>query len=121
MKAIVRRGLVLLPCVVVTFAAASPLTRRDSGVTAADRGHWSYQPLRAVEPPAVRDATWGRTSIDRFVLAALEARGIRPNPPADRRTLVRRLYFDLVGLSPAPDVVESFVADPAPDAYDKLV
>src|SRR5688500_11643648 len=106
MKAIVRRGLGLLPCVVVTLAAASTPTRRDSGVAAADRGHWSYQPLRTVEPPTVRDATWGRTSIGRFVLAALEARGIRPNPPAERRTLIRRVYFDLVGLPPAPDEVE---------------
>src|SRR5688500_2774190 len=106
MKALARRGLVLLPCVVMTLAGAAPSTRRESGVTAADRQHWSYQPLHAVEPPAVKDATWSRTSIDRFVLAALEARGMTPNRSADRRTLVRRLYFDLVGLPPAPDEVE---------------
>jgi len=121
MKALARGILVLLPCVVMTLAGAAPLARRDSGVTAPDRQHWSYQPLHAVEPPGVKDAAWGRTSIDRFILAALEARGIRPNPPADRRTLIRRLYFDLVGLPPAPQEVEAFVADPAPDAYEKLV
>ena len=74
-----------------------------------------------VDPPEVHDAGWCRTPIDRFVLAALEARGIRPNARADRRTLIRRVYFDLLGLPPSPEEVKAFVADPAPDAYEKLV
>jgi hypothetical protein len=80
-------------------------------VTAEDRRHWSYRPLQAVAPPAVHDGAWCRTPVDRFIAAALEARGIRPNVPADSRTLIRRLSFDLLGLPPAPGEVEAFVAD----------
>ena len=69
--------------------------RRAMVVTAEDRQHWSYRPLSRVDPPQVRDATWCRTPIDRFVLSTLEARGIRPNARAERRTLIRRVYFDL--------------------------
>ena len=71
---------------------------------------------RSNHPPAVRDARWPRTGIDRFILARLEARGLGPAPEADRRTLIRRLSFDLIGLPPEPDEVERFVADPADDA-----
>ena len=113
--------LLFLPCLVATVAGAAPETRRNAAVTVADRQHWSYRPLSAVELPAVTDAAWGRTPIDRFILAALDARRIRPNSPAERRALIRRLYFDLIGLPPTPQEVEAFVADPAPDAYDKLV
>ena len=95
--------------------------RKAMVVTAEDRQHWSYRRLTHVDPPDVRDAGWCRTPIDRFVLAALEARGIRPNVRADRRTLIRRVYFDLLGLPPSPEDVKAFVADPAPDAYNKLV
>src|SRR5262245_10679671 len=77
--------------------------RREMVVTKEDRRHWSYRPLQAVSPPVVNDSGWCRTPVDRFILAALAARGIRPDAPADRRTLIRRLYFDLVGLPPAPE------------------
>jgi hypothetical protein len=69
----------------------------------------------------VKDSGWARNDVDRFILAALENRGLHPNPPADRRTLIRRVYFDVVGLPPTPDEVAAFVADPAPGAYEKLV
>jgi hypothetical protein len=82
---------------------------------------WSLRPVRAVAPPAVKRSDWPRNDVDRFVLARLEARGLSPAPEADRRTLVRRLSFDLIGLPPEPEEVERFVADPAPDAYEKLV
>jgi hypothetical protein len=82
---------------------------------------WSLQPVRRVAPPPVRRSDWPRNDVDRFVLARLEARGLSPAPEADRRTLIRRLAFDLVGLPPEPEDVERFVADPAPDAYEKLV
>jgi mono/diheme cytochrome c family protein len=95
--------------------------QRELVVTAEDRQHWSYRPLQAVEAPAVRDPDWCRTPIDRFILAALEEREIRPNPPADRRTLIRRLAFDLLGLPPAPDEVAAFTADNRPEAYAELV
>jgi mono/diheme cytochrome c family protein len=90
-------------------------------VTDEDRQHWSYRPLRAPDVPLVHDAQWCQTPIDRFILAALEARGIRPSPPADRRTLIRRLSFDLVGLPPAPDEVAEFAADERPDAWSQRV
>jgi hypothetical protein len=75
----------------------------------------------AQEPPTVRDATWVRTPIDRFVLAKLEAQGLVPAPEADRRTLLRRLSFDLVGLPPTPDELAAFESDRAPDAYERQV
>ncbi len=82
---------------------------------------WSLQPVRKPPTPAVSDTAWPRNEIDRFVLARLESRGLKPAPEADRRTLIRRLSFDLVGLPPGPDEVERFMADPDPRAYEKLV
>ncbi len=101
--------------------APQPEAQREMAVTAEDRQHWSYRPLHAVEAPVVGDVAWCRTPIDRFILAALEAREIRPNPPADRRTLIRRMSFDLLGLPPAPDEVAAFIADDRPEAYAELV
>ena len=82
---------------------------------------WSLQPLSHPAAPPVKDAGWCRGDIDRFILARLEAKGIAPNGPVDRRKLIRRAYFDLHGLPPAPQEVESFVADPDPAAYEKLI
>jgi hypothetical protein len=90
-------------------------------VSAEDRQLWSLQPLRRAPAPAVNDAGWCRTPVDRFIEASLEQAGIRPNPSADRRTLIRRAYFDLVGLPPPPEAVKAFLADPAADAYEKLI
>src|SRR5438067_1817149 len=99
----------------------APTTRPEMVVTAEDRQHWSYLPLHHVDPPAVKDNGWSKTNIDRFILSALEAKNLHPNPSADRRTLIRRIYFDMLGLPPTPDEVNSFVSDPSPDAYEKLV
>lgn len=82
---------------------------------------WSLQPLCAVEPPAVADNTWPINPIDRFLLHRLEQSGLRPSSAADRRTLIRRLSFDLLGLPPAPEDVEAFVTDPDPRAYERLI
>jgi hypothetical protein len=82
---------------------------------------WSLRPVRSVPTPDVEDAAWPRNEIDRFVLARLEAVGLRPAAEADRRTLIRRLSFDLVGLPPSPEAVEDFVTDTDPLAYEKLV
>jgi hypothetical protein len=82
---------------------------------------WSLRPLARPLLPRVQDAGWVRTPVDAFVLAALEAKGLRPSPPADRRTLIRRLTFDLHGLPPAPEEVDAFEEDPSPDAYERLV
>jgi hypothetical protein len=75
------------------------------------RKHWAFQPLRGVEPPTVRDTGWIRTPIDRFILAALEAKGLHPAPVVDANRMIRRISFDLAGLPPTPDEVAQFVAD----------
>jgi len=83
--------------------------------------HWSFITPKRPTPPAVKNEAWVRNPIDRFILSALEARGLTPAPEADRRTLARRLSLDLTGLPPEPELVDAFVADTAPDAYEKLV
>ncbi|MFO0846824.1 MAG: DUF1549 domain-containing protein, partial [Gemmataceae bacterium] len=92
-----------------------------SNVELARKTHWSFRPVARPEPPAVKGAAWPATPIDRFVLARLEAKGLTPSRPADRRTLIRRLAFDLTGLPPSPDEVDAFLADPRADAYERLV
>ena len=83
--------------------------------------HWAFQTVVKPQPPLVRNGTWVRNPIDRFILAELEKRGWQPSPEADRRTLIRRVYLDLLGLTPPPEEVERFVNDPADDAYETLV
>jgi len=82
---------------------------------------WSLQPVAHPQPPAVKNRTWPVNDIDRFVLARLEAEGIKPSPPADRITLIRRVTLDLTGLPPTPTEVEAFVDDNRPDAYARVV
>ena len=83
--------------------------------------HWSFVAPRAAQPPTVRNSAWPRGAIDRFVLARLEREGLSPSPEADRRTLIRRLSLDLLGLPPSVGEVEAFVADRRPGAYARLV
>ncbi len=83
--------------------------------------HWSLRWPVAAKPPAVRDESWVATPLDRFVLARLQAESLSPAPEADRATLIKRLYYDLLGLPPAPADVEAFLSDSAPDAYSRLV
>lgn len=85
------------------------------------RKHWSYRRLAPVSPPDVRQTDWLRNDIDRFILARQEEAGIAPASEAAKATLARRLFFDLTGLPPTPDEVTEFLADAAPDAYEKLV
>lgn len=82
--------------------------------------HWSFQPVRKPPSPEVK-SDWGKTEIDAFILAQLQEKGLTPNPQADPRALVRRAFYDLTGLPPAPEVVEAFAADPSPAAWAKLV
>ncbi|HTU25883.1 MAG TPA: PSD1 and planctomycete cytochrome C domain-containing protein [Pirellulales bacterium] len=100
--------------------AAGAAKKREINL-AEERKHWAYQPLGFAQPPTVKNEAWCRTPIDRFVLGKLEEKGIAPNGPIERRKLIRRVYFDVIGLPPAPEAVETFVADTAPDAYEKLV
>lgn len=85
------------------------------------RKFWSFQPPKLVPPPAVKNAGWPRSEIDKYLLAAMEAKGVEPVADADRRTLVRRVYFDLIGLPPSPEEVEQFVQEADPKALEKLV
>ena len=83
--------------------------------------HWSFIPPKRPELPKVSNPAWVRNPIDAFTLAKLDAAKLKPAPEADRRTLARRLSLDLTGLPPEPSLVEGFVSDPSPDAYEKLV
>ncbi len=87
--------------------------RRDS--------HWCWQPLSPTAPPDVQDSAWVQDSLDRFILKRLEDANIRPASPADRRTLIRRAYFDLIGLPPSPQQVQDFVDDSSPEAFEKVI
>ncbi len=102
-----------------------PEEKTVTGESIADRSkrHWSFQPIKDVTIPTVKDASWPRSPIDHFVLAKMEAAGLRPAAPADRRTLIRRAYFDLLGLPPAPEEVAQFVSAPGDDreVFRKLV
>ncbi len=82
---------------------------------------WSLKPVQAIKPPNVAAADWVRTPVDRFILAKLEEAHLKPAPEADRRSLARRLFFDLTGLPPTPEQVARFVDDKRPDAYERLV
>lgn len=86
-----------------------------------ERNHWSFQPIGRPSLPEVRSPALVHSPIDAFLLAALEAKDLSFGPPADRPTLIRRLYFDLTGLPPSPSAVERFVNDSSPDAYERIV
>ncbi len=87
----------------------------------AGREWWSFRPVVRPEPPAVAASALVANPIDAFVLARLEAQGLQPNPRADRATLARRAWFDLLGLPPSLEAVQAFVDDEAPDAWPRLV
>ena len=83
--------------------------------------HWAFEAPQRAALPVVKDKAWVRNPVDAFVLAGLEAKGLKPTQEADRRALARRVALDLTGLPPKPEEVEAFVKDNAPDAYEKLV
>jgi hypothetical protein len=85
------------------------------------RDHWSFKPIRRVAVPEVADTNWVANPIDAFVLSKLETNNMKPSPPADKRTLIRRATYDLIGLPPTPKEVDDFVNDTSPDAYSKVV
>ena len=123
------KGERLAPEVVADFqawirrGAPDPRASGDSrGLNLAKaRQHWAFQPPKESPLPAVKQKDWVRNPIDAFVLAKLESSGMRPSAPADRRTLIRRASFDLIGLPPTIEEIEAFVKDPAPDAWERLI
>ncbi len=86
-----------------------------------ERQFWAFQKPKAVTPPQVLNTGWAKSPVDQFVLAGLETKGLHPVADADKRTLLRRTYYDLIGLPPSPAEIESFVQDLAPDALEKIV
>ena len=94
---------------------------KEKVFTDEQRRFWSFQPVRSPSLPEVHDASWPKSGIDRFILSALKAHGLRPASPADRRTLIRRASFDLTGLPPTPKEVEAFLSDQSPDAFARVV
>jgi hypothetical protein len=89
---------------------AKPSGAREK-ITDEDRAYWAFQPLRETTPPQAADPAWNQNPIDRFLYAKLDAAGLKPSPAADPATLIRRLYFDLLGLPPTPEEVDEFVRE----------
>ena len=83
--------------------------------------HWSYQPVRKPTVPQPGNSSWARNDIDRFILARLEAKGLAPNPDAAPATLLRRAYYDLIGLPPTPEQIAAFQVDPSAETFARLV
>ncbi|UUO07756.1 DUF1553 domain-containing protein [Blastopirellula sp. J2-11] len=97
-------------------------TRADSGpFTAEDRNWWAFQPVTRPETPAIAQQAIVHNPIDNFIQAKLGQNDISPSPPAERRVLIRRIYFDMLGVPPTVEEVESFVADERDNAYERLV
>jgi mono/diheme cytochrome c family protein len=90
-------------------------------ISAADRAFWSFEPIQDPPVPAVANTAWPQSPLDRFILAALEEKTLRPVAPADRRTLIRRATFDLTGLPPTPEEIDAFLADRSEQAFERVV
>jgi mono/diheme cytochrome c family protein len=102
----------------------TPPTPTDAGLvkfTPEQKGFWAFQPVKTEVLPSVRMQEWARSPLDRFILAKLEAAGLSPSPPADKRSLIRRVTFDLTGLPPTPQEIDTFLADRSADAFAKVV
>jgi len=93
----------------------------NSVANKSPRDHWAFKPIQNPPVPEVADADWVKTPVDAFILATLQQHGMKPNPPADKRTLIRRATFDLIGLPPTQDEIQNFLDDNSPDAFAKVV
>ena len=108
----------------VTAMTADPNSAPPETYKPAERRHWAFQPRKDTVPPtftAAADRAWVKTPVDAFVLSGLKKAGLRPAPPADRATLIRRVTYDLHGLPPTPEEIRAFVRDKSPKAWEKLV
>jgi hypothetical protein len=115
----------MIPGAVLSLLLAVPAGAADTpGPQDRSEAWWSLKPLVKPAPPAVSlpgFEDWCRNPIDRFILAKLREKGLHPAPPADRRTLLRRVSFDLIGLPPTADELAAFLTDDSPDAYERVV
>ena len=93
----------------------------DPGKQPSGTGFWAFQPPSDPPLPQLENKTWAKSPVDRYILAALEAKGLQPAPPADRRTLLRRATFDLIGLPPTPAEVQAFLNDESDGAFAKVI
>ena len=105
----------------VAMGAPDPRTNGVSVAKTSRSGHWAFQPLRQQSVPNPSNQRWPANDVDRFVLAKLEQRGVEPGPAVDRRTLIRRTTFDLIGLPPTPEEIENFLNDRAPGALERVI
>ena len=95
--------------------------RGEFDLQARKAAQWAFQPVRETPPPEVVDTAWGASPVDRFILSRLEAAGLKPAPRADKRTLLRRVTFDLTGLPPTPQELDAFLADDSPQALETVI
>ncbi|MBM3822448.1 MAG: DUF1553 domain-containing protein [Verrucomicrobia bacterium] len=118
-------GLGLVWSLVLAFAgvvrASNPAAAPNTAPPPAAHPHWAFQPAHGVEPPRVSNSRWVRTSVDPFILAGLESAGLEPSIEADKRTLLRRITYDLIGLPPTWEEVRAFELDRSPRAFEKVV
>lgn len=105
----------------VKRGAPDPRTAKTSGAGSKSKEHWAFQPVKDSAVPRVQESAWVANPLDAFVLSKLEENGLKHAAPADRRALIRRAYFDLIGLPPTAEETEAFVADTAPNAFEKVV
>jgi hypothetical protein len=102
----------------------APLPRagvQEDRIKAEARTHWAFQPVKRPAVPTVKNERWVQSPIDAFILAKLEHAGMQPAQPADKRTLIRRATYDLIGLPPTPEAVAAFVTDDSAEAFAKVV
>ncbi len=113
-----------LAVVCILGSAATPAAwsaESHKEFTAMQRRWWAIQKVVKPAVPVPKDSAWVRNPVDAFILAKLESKNLRPAPPADRITLLRRVTLDLTGLVPTPEEVQAFLSDRSPDAYEKVV
>ena len=107
--------------VLVALLVGAALISEPAKAAAPSTNFWAFQPIRRPSLPAVRYKEWPRTPVDFFILAGLEEKNLKPAPPADRATLLRRVTFDLHGLPPTPAELDDFVSDNSPDAFARVI
>ena len=106
------------------MGVVGPATTAKREFTPAEKAYWAYQPVKRPEVPAIADAkleTWAKTPIDRFLLTKMQVKGLAPSALADKVSLVRRAYYDLLGLPPTPEQIDAFVNNKNDDAWPKLI
>ena len=105
----------------VKIGAPDPREPSKTAVKFDAKAHWAFQPVVKPTPPAPKNQHWCNNAIDKFILAALEAKGMMPAQPADKEALLRRAYFDLIGLPPSPKQIENFLRDQRPNAFAEVI